>query len=315
MRKFIIDTDTGSDDAVAMMIGLLSDGIEVLGVTTVCGNVPLELATQNALMTKEICGSNVEVYKGASKPIFRERQETTSVHGKDGMGDMDLIHPKTKANDMHAVDYIIETVKNNDNVEIVALGPVTNIALAIMKDSETMKRVKHIWSMGTGGFGPGNATPVAEFNVFIDAESYKAMLDSGIPITIIGFDLCLGESALNKAELEKLAAGGAVGKFAVDCTTELLKFNLKVSGKHQIDLPDAVAFGVALWDDIVLDKSLCNCYCCTTEEAAYGQVIIADSKRHYESGDDRYNNLNATVIKAIDSKLFKEKLIETIVGK
>lgn len=182
LRKLIIDTDTGSDDAVALMMALLSDNIEVIGITTVCGNVPLDLATKNALMTSEICNSQVPIFAGADKPLFRNLVTAVNVHGNDGMGDCDLIHPTTKPANGHAVDFILETVKSNpDQIEIVALGPVTNIALAILKEPETMKKVKHIWSMSTGGFGPGNTTPVAEFNVFVDAESFSALLNSEIP--------------------------------------------------------------------------------------------------------------------------------------
>ncbi len=315
MRKFIIDTDTASDDAVAVMIGLLSEDVQVVGITTLCGNISLDMATQNVLMTREICGDSTEVYPGVSKPIFREKVETVSVHGKDGMGDKDLIHPTTSANSKHAVDFILETVRAYpDEVEIVALGPASNIALAILRDPQTMRRVKKIWSMGTSGFGAGNATPVAEFNVYIDAESYKIMLDSGIPITIIGFDLCLGESALGKEELSMLSSANNVGKFVVDCTSELLKYNLsKPNGKHVVDLPDAVAMGVALWDEIVLETAKCNCYCCTTEAATYGQVIFADSNITYEAVGMDYDKINAEVVRKIDAKLFKEKLVSLLI--
>ena len=106
------------------------------------------------------------------------------------MGDADLIHPKTSANEKSAVDFILETVKENpDEIEIVLLGPATNVALAIDKDPVTMSRVKKFWSMGTAGFGQGNATPVAEFNVYKDAEAYKILLDSGVPTTILGLDM------------------------------------------------------------------------------------------------------------------------------
>ncbi len=309
MRKFIIDTDTASDDAVAIMLGLLSEQVCVLGITTVCGNIPLETATDNALMTAEVCRSEVAVYKGAAKPLIKQRADTACVHGKDGMGEMDLIHPKNKASDLYAVDYILQTVKDNPGeIEIVALGPVTNIALAILKDPDCMKKVKHIWSMGTSGFGPGNATPVAEFNVFIDAESYKIMLESGIPITIIGFDLCLGEAAVSEQELNSLSVAGTLGKFACDCTSKLKQYNFERSGVYQIDLPDAVAMAVALWEDIVLDKRSCNCYCCTLEKQAYGQVIVADSSVAYEAHGMGYESVNATVIKTIDAKLFKDKM-------
>lgn len=179
MRRFIVDTDTASDDAAALMIAALSEEIDLLGVTIVAGNVGLKQATDNALMTLEVCGSDAPVYLGAKRPLFRERHETISVHGKDGMGDCDIIHPKRSPEEKRAVEFILEQVERYPNeVELVVLGPATNIALAILTDREIMSKVKHIWSMGTPGFGFGNATPVSEFNVFIDAEAYALMLDT-----------------------------------------------------------------------------------------------------------------------------------------
>lgn len=166
MRRFIVDTDTASDDAAALMIAALSEEIDLLGVTIVAGNVGLKQATDNALMTLEVCGSDAPVYLGAKRPLFRERHETISVHGKDGMGDCDIIHPKRSPEEKRAVEFILEQVERYPNeVELVVLGPATNIALAILTDREIMSKVKHIWSMGTPGFGFGNATPVSEFNV------------------------------------------------------------------------------------------------------------------------------------------------------
>ena len=162
-RKFIIDTDTASDDAAAIMMAALSDDIELLGVTAVSGNVDVEQAGLNALQTLEVCGrADVPVYPGAKRPLFHERKATVSVHGKDGMGDKGIIHPAGKMQDRRAVDFILDTVKKYPGeVEIAVLGPATNIALAVLTDRDAMKNVKRIWSMGTPGFGPGNATPVS----------------------------------------------------------------------------------------------------------------------------------------------------------
>ncbi len=314
MRKYIIDTDTGSDDAVALMMALLSDGVELVGITTVCGNAPLECSTRNALMTVEVCGKRVPVYEGLAKPIMREPVTAVNVHGNDGMGDLDLIHPSALPQRMHAVDFILETIQSSpDEIEIVAIGPVCNLAAAIIKDAATMKRVKRIWSMGTSGFGAGNTTPVAEFNVYADAESYAILLQSGIPITIIGFDLCLGPAALNKTDVETWRSHSSVSRFAVECNTELLNYNLKRSGEYMIDLPDAVAMGVALWDDIVLDSVSAYCYCCTTEPHTYGQVIIYN-RNDVLAIEQITPSDNATVIRSIDHALFKERMNALICG-
>lgn len=312
MRKLIIDTDTGSDDAVALIMALKSSDVIVEAITTVCGNVPLELATKNALMTIEVAnGQKPPLYAGAAKPLMRDLVTAVNVHGMDGMGDCDLIHPAGLPETGHAVDAMLDIVENNPGkIEIVTLGPVTNIALAILKAPETMKKVKHIYAMGTSGFGPGNTTPVAEFNVYVDAEAYRIMLSSGIPITVIGFDVCLGEAALNKGDMDLLLSSGKPeAAFSVKCNRSLLEYNLQRSNEHIVDLPDAVAMGVVLWNETVVEEKWCYCYVCTTEEAAYGQVIINDGSKLAISDGFAGHTPNAKVCKTINHAFFKQKLL------
>lgn len=312
MRKFIIDTDTASDDAVAMLMALKSRDAEVLAVTTVAGNVPLEQATQNALMTIEVADSQKpKVYPGCSKPIFRELFTAEDIHGNDGMGDADLIHPTSKAEEMHGVDAILKYVKQYPNeVELIVIGPATNIAVAIFKDPETMKKVKHIYTMGTGGFGKGNTTPVAEFNVYVDAESYHVMLSSGIPVTIIGFDMCLGDAALNEEEIGKMSCSDSPSvRFAIDCNNTILERGIKRSGVQSIALPDPVAMGVALYPEIVKEMATALCRVSYRDELTYGEVVIEDKEF---SGAGRAPALppNARVVKSLDGPLFKQKMLD-----
>ncbi len=312
MRRIIIDTDTGSDDAVALIMALKSKDVKVEAVTTVCGNVPLDLATKNALMTIEITNAQKPpLYIGADRPLMRKLVTAVNVHGEDGMGDCNLILPTLIPEKKHAVDAIIEIVEENPgDIEIVTLGPVTNIALAILKSPETMKKVKHIYSMGTSGFGRGNTTPVAEFNVYVDAEAYSIMLNSIIPLTIVGFDLCGKDAALNKDDIELLLSSGKKeAEFSVKCNKSLLEFNLKRNNEYIIDLPDAVAMGVVLWNEIVSEDKLCYCYTCTKEEAAYGQVVINDGSKLAISDGYAGNTPNAIICKTIFPNLFKEKLL------
>ncbi|MDO3681156.1 nucleoside hydrolase [Paenibacillus ehimensis] len=316
MRKLIIDTDTGSDDAVAIIMALKSADVKVEAITTVCGNVPLELATKNALMTIEVAnGQKPPLYVGAAKPLMRDLVTAVNVHGEDGMGDCDLIHPTLVPESRHAVDAILDIVeKNAGEIEIVTIGPVTNIAIAILKAPETMKKVKHIYTMGTSGFGPGNTTPVAEFNVYVDAEAYRIMLNSGIPMTIIGFDVCLGEAALTQDDMDVLLASGKPeAVFSVKCNRSLLEYNIQRCNEPIVDLPDAVAMGVVLWNEIVLEEKWCYCYVCTMEEAAYGQVILNDGSKLAISDGFAGHTPNAKVCKTIDNSLFKEKLISLLV--
>ena len=165
--------------------------------------------------------------------------------------------------------------------------------------------------MGTAGFGPGNTTPVATFNVYVDADSCRVLLEAGIPLTIIGFDQCIGDSALHKEELEKLASLNPLGKFAVDCNRTLLQYNLRRTGEYMVDLPDAVAMAVALWDDIALEQVNVHAYCCTKEEVTYGQVIFYD-RHDFLSVQNEVPPDNAEVIRKVDAALYKKRLIEML---
>ncbi len=315
MRKFVIDTDTGSDDAVALMMAVLSPEVEVLGLTTVCGNVPLDKATLNALMTLEVCGrEELEVYPGLDRPMCREAVTAVNVHGDDGMGDLDLIHPKKAPASVHAVDYVLEQARRYPGeLELVMLGPATNVATAILRDREAMAGIKRIWSMGTGGFGPGNTTPVAEFNVYEDAESYRILVESGIPLTVIGFDMCIGEAAWNEGDLERISKSGAVGKFAVDCNRSLLAYNIRRGARAMVDLPDAVAMGVALWPEMTLESRECGCHCCTNDDRCYGQVIFYDPMQELAVYTDDIPEAKVDVILRIDEPLYKRRL-EALLG-
>lgn len=312
MRKFIIDTDTGSDDAVALLMALRDPSVEVLAVTTVCGNVGMEQATINAFRSIDAARTYVPpVYKGAYRPLFRDAVNAENVHGQDGMGDMGLPVPDMKAETEHAVEAILRLVgENPGEVEIVALGPATNLALCMMKDPETMKQVKHIYSMGSGGYGMGNVTSVAEFNVFVDAEAYKVMVEFPVPVTLIGFDICrLPGACFSEEEIEEIKKEGPVAKFAMDCNASLVEYCQRVWGRREIDLPDPFAMGAALWSDTVTEAHDCHCFVCTANDAAYGQVVVAHQQ--FDAVDKEKLGTgapNATVIKQMDTALFKQKL-------
>lgn len=192
----------------------------------------------------------------------------------------------------------------------MTLGPATNVALAMMKDPETMKKVKHIYSMGSGGYGMGNVTSVAEFNVFADAEAFRVMVEFPVPKTLIGIDICWLPGAFFTGEdIEEIRNSGPVGKFAMDCNSTLISYVEKVFGKHELDLPDPFAMGVAIWPDIVTEKHDCYCQVCTARDLTYGQVVLDHQK--YDAVEESKllkNAPNATVIKLVDTKMFKDKL-------
>lgn len=314
MRKVIIDTDLCSDDAAAVLLALTDENTEVLAITTVSGGVSLAQATKNALMTCEIAGAEVPVYCGAKKGLFRDPFVTTEIHGTDGMGDCGLIHPLTHAREgIDACDAILQFVRAHPyEIDLIALAPVTNIGLAILKDRDSMNKLHSITVMGTAGFGPGNITPVAEANVFTDAESFDLLLSLDVPTDILGFDLGIGDSAFSEEELRELEASGApAAVYVAKAGSKLLQHNKKLKGEGIIDICDGVAMGCYLWPELVLEKVPCAARVICTGDA-YGQVIFyteqwqAIMKNVKLAFDFTKNRCN--VFTGIDSAKFKEKV-------
>ena len=308
-RKIIIDTDTAGDDAAALILAAKSDAVDILGVTVAAGNVSLKQGGRNAIATLELAGRDIPVYLGAERPLSGEEKECFSVFGSDGMGDADLIHPVGEPQKTGAVDYILKTVSENPNeIEIVALGPVTNIALAIEKDRETMLKVKRIWSMGTAGFGPGNATPVAEFNVYKDAPAYKIMLELGVPVTVIGLDMDDEPTWVDEAALNEMIKGSAIQKFIATASLKLLDFK-KGNGISAIDLPDAIAMGCVVWPDFVEKTTLCYGSCITDPGETYGMVIFYKDGLTYDSMP-KIGKCNVSVVSKAKKDEFVRRLNE-----
>ncbi|WP_300257164.1 nucleoside hydrolase [Clostridium sp.] len=176
-RKVIIDCDPGIDDALAIILALKSKEIEVIGITTVSGNVESLQGAKNALKVLKLLGRlDIPVYLGESKPVKRELVTAQDTHGEDGLGETFLEEISSEYIREDAVNFILDTLKNEDNVSIIALGPLTNLFRAINMDSETFHRVKEIVSMGGAYKSHGNCSPVAEFNYWVDPHGASQFL-------------------------------------------------------------------------------------------------------------------------------------------
>jgi purine nucleosidase len=190
-RAVIIDTDPGQDDAVAILLALASPELEVLGLTVVAGNVPLPLTEKNARKVVELSGrAGVPVYAGASRPLLRPLVTAEHVHGRTGLDGPQLPEPELQLEAGHAVDFIVETLLQRPpgTVTLCTLGPLTNIALALLREPRIAPRVAEIVAMGGGFFEGGNTTPAAEFNIYVDPHAARVVVDSGIPLTLIPLD-------------------------------------------------------------------------------------------------------------------------------
>lgn len=191
-RKIIIDTDPGQDDAVAILMALASPELEVLGLTCVAGNVPLNLTTRNARMICELAGRpDIGIYAGCDRPMDRTLVTAEHVHGKTGLDGPTLPEPQMSVQPMDAVAFLIETLRKEPagSVTLVPIGPLTNIATAFIRAPDIVDRVRRIVMMGGAYFAVGNVTPTAEFNVYVDPKAAKIVFGAGVPLTVLPLDV------------------------------------------------------------------------------------------------------------------------------
>jgi purine nucleosidase len=275
-RRIIIDTDTASDDAVALVMALAAPGVRIEAITVVAGNVPLELGVQNALYTLELCGSSVPVYRGCAAPFLRELETAQAIHGRDGMGDIGLPLNGRLATPGIAVDVIRELVNRYPGeIELVTLAPLTTIAAAFIVEPGIAHKLKRCVIMGGIGSGRGNITPVAEYNIWVDPEAARIVFDSGAPIEMVGWDVSRTFATIDPAEAETIrGAGTKVAAFCVDIQRALIEYAVAVSGLAGFDLPDPVTMAVALDPSIVTASAFVAVEVDISHGPSRGQTIV-----------------------------------------
>ena len=241
-RKIIIDTDPGQDDAVAILLALASpEEIDVLGVTCVAGNVPLDLTSKNARIVCELAGrDDVKVFAGCDRPLGRDLVTAEHVHGKTGLDGPDLPDPTMELQDTHGVDFIIDTLRSHPagSITLCPLGPLTNIAQAFNKAPDIVEMVQEIVLMGGAYFEVGNITPTAEFNIYVDPHAADIVFKSGAPITVMPLDVThktLVTTARNDAFR---ALGTPVGDAVAQMTDFFERFDKEKYGSNGAPLHD-----------------------------------------------------------------------------
>jgi purine nucleosidase len=255
-RKLLIDTDTASDDAVALIMALRSPDVSVLAITVVAGNVPVEQATQNALYTVELCASKVPVFSGAAAPLIRPLEDAVWFHGRDGLGDHGYQAAAPTAAAGLAVDAIVRIVQANPGIEIITLGPLTNLALALRQWPQLAANVSRCVVMGGAPCCEGNVTPAAEFNFWVDPEAARVVLRSQLPIELIGWQLSRGPAVVNAAEMEEiLALGTSFAHFAIQSNSTAATAYKTQTGEHGIALPDPISMAILLDPALALVSS------------------------------------------------------------
>ena len=244
-RRFLIDTDTASDDAVALVMALRYPDVQVEGITVVAGNVPLEQGLQNALYTLKLCNAKVPVYRGLASPILRPLETAQDIHGIDGMGDIGLPLSGGIPASIHAVDAIRQVINSYPGeITLVALGPLSNIALALLLDPTLALKVRECIIMGGTTRGVGNINPVAEFNIWVDPEAAKIVFSSKMPITMVDWFTSTEYALISPSEANTLRSIG----------TPLAKFCVDIQSSHMSEKGFIIADPIAM--AIALDRSV-----------------------------------------------------------
>ncbi|HCL67349.1 MAG TPA: nucleoside hydrolase [Rhizobium sp.] len=307
-RKIIIDTDPGQDDAAALMLAFGSpEELEILGICAVAGNVPLRLTSRNARIVCELCGrTDIAVYEGADKPLERALVTAEHVHGKTGLDGAVLDEPTMAVMPQHAVDFIIETLRREEEgtVTLCTLGPLTNVALALRKAPDIAPRIRELVLMGGGFSEGGNITPAAEFNIYVDPHAADLVFRSGIPLVMMPLDVT-HQIMTTKARVSRIAAiGTRPASVMVDWLDFFERFDIEKYGSDGGPLHDPTVIAYLLKPDLFTGRN-CNVEIETGSELTMGMTVV---DWWWVSG----RTPNAKVMRHVDSDGFFDLLIERL---
>ncbi|MGR3362703.1 MAG: nucleoside hydrolase [Maritimibacter harenae] len=252
-RKIIIDTDPGQDDAVAILLALASPELEVLGITAVAGNVPLALTQKNARIVCELAGRpDMRVFAGCEAPMTRTLVTAEHVHGRTGLDGPTLPDPTMPLDAMHAVDFIIETLRAapEGEVTLCTLGPLTNVATAFRAAPEIIPKVREIVAMGGAYFEVGNITPAAEFNIYVDPQAADIVFRSGVPMTVMPLDVTHKALVTRPRNEAFRALGNRVGVATAEMTDFFERFDREKYGSDGAPLHDPTVTAFLLRPDL-----------------------------------------------------------------
>ncbi|MDM8168287.1 nucleoside hydrolase [Roseovarius sp.] len=275
-RKIIIDTDPGQDDAVAILLALASpDEIELLGLTCVAGNVPLELTARNARMICELAGrTDIPVFAGCDRPLGRDLVTAEHVHGKTGLDGPDLPEPAMPLADTHAVDFLVDTLRGEPagSVTLVPIGPLTNIAAAFKAAPDIVEKVQEIVLMGGAYFEVGNITPAAEFNIYVDPDAAHIVFRAGAPITVMPLDVTHKALVTKRRNDAFRALGTPVGVAVAEMTDFFERFDKEKYGSAGAPLHDPCTVAYLLNPDLFTGRHI-NVEIETTSPLTMGMTV------------------------------------------
>jgi purine nucleosidase len=253
----VLDTDPGIDDALAMLLAVASPEIELAAVTVTGGNCPLQQGVRNALAVLQMVRADVPVVPGVALPLIRPPFTAEETHGDTGLGNAHLPEPAVRPAADHAIDRIVREIMLSDTpVTLVAVGPLTNVALALRREPGIVERVRDVIVMGGAFDVPGNTTPLAEFNIYVDPHAAHMVFHSGMPITLVPWDIT-SNVLLTQAHVDHLLTiASPVTRFIADATSFYIDFHLRYFGYAGCSINDPCALALAFRPDLAQCESV-----------------------------------------------------------
>lgn len=302
-RKVIIDCDPGIDDSLALILALNSPELDIIGITIVSGNVPANQGAKNASKVLKLLNrEDIKIYIGESNPLVRELITAQDTHGEDGLGETNYKEANIEIN-YNGVDFILNSAKK-DNISIIALGPLTNLAKALEKDETSFNMINEIISMGGAFKSHGNCSQVAEFNYWVDPHSVKSIFDkSKVTFSMVGLDVTR-EIILTPNIIEVInQIGGKISEFIIDITRFYIDFHWKQERTLGCVINDPLA--VAYF----IDRSICEGFTSyldiVVDGIAIGQTLV-------DVGDFYKKEHNGLVLTKVDSKKFMKMFLHRL---
>jgi inosine-uridine nucleoside N-ribohydrolase len=281
MLRILLDTDTAGDDTIAIMMALKARNAKLEGITINCGNVRFDQEVENALYTVQVAGMSgqVPVFPGARHPLVRDWDTAENIHGRDGMGNSNFPKARQRPETMHAVEAIIDTVNSNPGeITLVEIAPMTNLALALKKDPSIVKKVKHFFFMGGTNHYPGNVTPAAEFNIWVDPDAAKIVLGSGMPTTMVGWEICMRHGLIGPKEYELIEEMKTKeSEFFIAVNRQVRKFMREEIGIDATSCPDSITMSVVLNPDVAVDVRRRYVEADDSEGISRGATVVDDT--------------------------------------
>jgi len=312
--RLIVDTDTAGDDVNSLLIALLHPNIQLEAVTISVGNVGFEQQIENALYTIEMAGRSgeVPVYPGCAVPLVNEWVAADYVHGRDGMGDSFFPKAKQRPENKHAVDALIERINAAPGeLTILAQAPLTNIAAAVIRDPSIASKVKTLYIMGGTYFAPGNITPAAEYNFYVDPEAARIVFKAGFRIRLVDWGVCVRNGVLTDEDIEDIRRlDTELSRFYLAVNRVVRSFNETV-GIHGITHPDSIVAAMIADPSIATGWQPCHVDIETRGELTRGASVI--NPVAYAGVEQRaVDNVNAEVCLGVDTARFKALLLDIL---